>query len=414
MRRLRFSSKFLVPLLTLVLLTEWPAAYGGSAIDFDGVYMMPSEVACYETETLELSRGNFRYWHWTHMPGKTRLNYPLQGKYEVSEGRLILQHPEIYVRERLILKSHENITLWREPASLEQWKREGNASEYSVLIRVQVSPIDPAEPPEMLSLADISAENARRVGYLKDPMVKLIENANNWSPGNPIPEELYRYRSRSVCQTFPDDTRVLLQEISNYDLLLALLLDSRTEQAVFDNAVEQAIVLGGPRRLFTDLASRYRADANLSSDRHQRLKERMGHAHALVEAVSIGHGYMTQKEARRVLEEFADELRNGRAWDDISQSIASEHKEKRVNQYGGIFEISKVDVHGRVLATKWRNLSPTVPYSIVPESHIDQILSANEGDILLLEDNEFVSGPRRYLWRVIESHPGVPWNVIGE
>jgi len=95
----------------------------------------------YQSETLELRDGHFRYWFWTDCGGKSA-NLPLEGAYSVEGSTLTLHRDDIRLGNQRICHSLKGIdVLWR-PEALKLWRSEGRIDTYGIIVRMPHSPDD--------------------------------------------------------------------------------------------------------------------------------------------------------------------------------------------------------------------------------------------------------------------------------
>src|SRR5882724_10165411 len=98
----------------------------------EGVYHLHNG---YQSETLELRDGRFRYWFWTDC-SPPRGDLPLEGTYSVNGSALTLNRNDILLGNQRIFQPLKGMdALWR-PDALERWISKGEISTYGVLVRV--------------------------------------------------------------------------------------------------------------------------------------------------------------------------------------------------------------------------------------------------------------------------------------
>jgi hypothetical protein len=104
----------------------------------EGVYHLHNG---YQSETLELRDGRFRYWFWTDC-SPPRGDLPLEGTYSVNGSALTLNRNDILLGNQRIFQPLKGMdALWR-PDALERWISKGEISTYGVLVRVPHPPDD--------------------------------------------------------------------------------------------------------------------------------------------------------------------------------------------------------------------------------------------------------------------------------
>jgi hypothetical protein len=137
MRALR--SRHLLPLFLLFLTITFKSGVAGNQPHpLEGVYHFHNG---YQSETLELHDGRFRYWFWTDA-GRKRGDLPLEGAYSVKGDTLTLHRDDILLGNQRIFQPLKGVDiLWR-PDALELWRREGRISRFGVLVRLPHPPDD--------------------------------------------------------------------------------------------------------------------------------------------------------------------------------------------------------------------------------------------------------------------------------
>jgi hypothetical protein len=95
----------------------------------------------YQSETLELRDGHFRYWFWTDA-GAKRGDLPLEGEYSIEGDTLTLHSDDILLGNQRIFQPLKGLDiLWR-PDALKLWRSEGRINTYGVLVRLPHPPDD--------------------------------------------------------------------------------------------------------------------------------------------------------------------------------------------------------------------------------------------------------------------------------
>lgn len=118
-----------IVLLTASCTTEKPkdvAEWSGSE-----VYMLPKEGG-FQSETLELKDGRFRYWFSSDVILPNRPKYPIDGRYEFKGDELVLSSGGTYAVRHL----GEARSLWR-PTAVDDWDRHQIIDVYGILLPVK-------------------------------------------------------------------------------------------------------------------------------------------------------------------------------------------------------------------------------------------------------------------------------------
>lgn len=228
----------------------------------------------------------------------------------------------------------------------------------------------------------------------------------SWKKSDPIPAELLHYRS-TPSEDFPEpsDTFPTFNAITNYPLLFEVILYPETDEKVVLIAENRALYLVGPNRLFRDLKEAYASQPELTKQqkRYLDLSARMKERHVVVEGLYFSSEVMKNSEIRRALSEVENELEQGKSWDEASEKLF-----KRYNDYYYPVERRRSKRNRRLLQTITGNvgriiLSPIQLYvfslSEFTKAHIVPLLSADQGDILVLYDQD---KEEWFLYRVVE------------
>ncbi len=104
----------------------------------EGVYHLHNG---YQSETLELRNGHFRYWFWTDA-GARRGHLPLEGTYSVNGSTLILNRDDILLGNHRIFHPLKGMDAFWRPEAFELWLSKGTINTYGVIVRLPHPPDD--------------------------------------------------------------------------------------------------------------------------------------------------------------------------------------------------------------------------------------------------------------------------------
>lgn len=137
----------------------------------EGVYATPDEISGFSGTTLELKNGKFRYWFYSDVRTSDEPKYPITGKYEFQDGKLILNN-KLNQKVWFVDVVNNIPVLWRNDA-LKIWKQERKIYDYGVLIWIENEiPEDDLYKLKRVSVRDLySEENKKQVKEWKDPFV---------------------------------------------------------------------------------------------------------------------------------------------------------------------------------------------------------------------------------------------------
>jgi hypothetical protein len=79
---------------------------------------------------------------------------------------------------------------------------------------------------------------------------KVLQTADSWGTGDPLPPELRRFRKSETDLADPMESSVLIAQMSNLPLLAALVVDAGADSECREDALSQGIQVGEPNRFF--------------------------------------------------------------------------------------------------------------------------------------------------------------------
>ena len=232
---------------------------------------------------------------------------------------------------------------------------------------------------------------------------RLAREIRVWSPGKPIPTEALRFASSCACFASETDSAEILGDTTNYPFLIALATEPETDPAVVDLAVDRALLLHGPTRVFADLSARYRSNHYLRSLRvHKWIWARIQRRSVWVRGLEVQTkdfrraGY-AEEQAGISLMEIAQRVRRGMAW------------EKTQAEYGRRYHCSNgcplvLDL-GSYVTSEGRDEKNGGRELMVPAYHLPRLLRAKAGDVVIMtvraSASDYTTG-RLLLWQVLE------------
>jgi hypothetical protein len=244
---------------------------------------------------------------------------------------------------------------------------------------------------------------------------RLARDIETWGAERPLPPEALRYVSSCGCMPLLTDSEVVIREASNYPFPVAPATHPKADPVVVDMAIDRALLLRGPTKVFADLSTRYRsAPSLLKSDVHQRVQARMRRRNVWVRGMDVepaafrraGPG---EQQARLALEEIARRLRSGEDWSKLHVEYSRRYRGKDGYTLVGDFA-SYVTSEGRDEQDGGLEL-------LVPSYHLPRLLSARAGDVVILPVNSGAYGfpigfgPFLLLWQVREVYEPAPAHV---
>jgi hypothetical protein len=236
----------------------------------------------------------------------------------------------------------------------------------------------------------------------------IVQQANAWRPGQPVPVELLAYRKADTGQTYmpsAQDTLTVIGSITNTPLLLEMLFNPKIDDRVFAQVVSQALRLSGPKMFLNDAYRRYQRQAEaLLFPMHKRLFYELNQRHAMVDAIFINEVDMPAQEGFATLRQMIADMQAGKSWDNVYSTYSSNLKSE-VDFGGAKVVLSKVSRFGPVILCEQKQGDQTFVSDPLPKEHRTVLLQRAEGDLVTIHDPE---RRRVVLYRVRELYVPKP------
>jgi len=219
----------------------------------------------------------------------------------------------------------------------------------------------------------------------------MVQQANAWTPGKPVPDELLTYRrSGSGAAYIPgaDDTSSVVGSITNTALLMEMLFNPKIQDRVFSQVVSRAIHLQGPKAFLNETYHRYQQHAEaLLFPMHKRLFMELNQRHALVDAIFINEADMSPTNALQTMQRMIGDMQSGKTWDSVYNEYSSSLRSQLdVGLAQGPVSISKVSRFGPVVLCEQTKPAQTFVSDPLPKEHRDALLQRAEGEVMLVHD----------------------------
>ncbi|HET9406784.1 MAG TPA: hypothetical protein VFO39_06065 [Candidatus Sulfotelmatobacter sp.] len=154
---------------------------------------------------------------------------------------------------------------------------------------------------------------------------KVLQSANSWRTGDPLPLELLQFRESETKEPNPMDSWDLIAEINNLPLLAALVVDPAADAECREDALSRGVEVGGPNQFFGLLRPQLSATASENFQPWiKELRDRMARPHSVVNALVIPYQSMSQKEALAVIARITGDLQRGAAWSEVYKRYSEE------------------------------------------------------------------------------------------
>lgn len=234
--------------------------------------------------------------------------------------------------------------------------------------------------------------------------VPLVQHANAWKQGEPIPAELLVFRESSGCFLLVTDTVPVFGSITNYELLQEILF-SPCDERIFACASARALSLAGPNRFFGGARKRYAEQPKLLSlPRHHSLRARSELPHVVVDGLFIDDSDMTRKEAKSVFSQITADLKAGMPFETVRQKYHDAHEYSSVETLDDGTKVTlprtRVGNYGDFIVSEASHDANPFRLAEVPAEHVRPLLGLHTaGDIVVLRDESEHHG---ILYRVRE------------
>lgn len=152
----------------------------------------------------------------------------------------------------------------------------------------------------------------------------IVESANAWQAGMPVPPELRRFRESPTDMPTPMDSLSLISEVKNLSLLAALAIDVSADPECREDAFTQGVYVGGPTKFFEVVERTLDTTDGERSEWVTELRGRMAGPHVVVDALFIDDADMSSEEAKNVLDRIEAQLTAGANWDAVYREFADE------------------------------------------------------------------------------------------
>ena len=241
------------------------------------------------------------------------------------------------------------------------------------------------------------------VGTLHAQDATLLDRANAWQPGEPVPAELLHYQ-RIPCRCVPvvAENAAAVSDTTNDALLMAMLL-APCDRTMFDGAVDAAFVRLGASEFLRRLHERYLAHPELLAEgRHRRLHALTRQRHVTVDCLYIEDNALPSAERDGAFANITAELRAGAPFAAVlkkySDAYPYEETYTRADGAKVALSLTHIGNNGDFVLTA-RNRRAINRSAEVPAAHARPLLAAKPGDVLVLHHP---AEHRRDLYRVRE------------
>lgn len=220
-----------------------------------------------------------------------------------------------------------------------------------------------------------------------------VQQANAWISGQSIAPELLSYRKLSSGPAYtpaPEDSASIIGAITNSQLLVDMLFDSRIDSRVFALAVERSLRLKGPQAFFGEVARRYQEKQEwLLFPLHKRLFTELNQRHCVVDAIFISEADMPVSEAFDTMHRIINDLKAAKSWDAAFEQYSRNLRTEMQLELGPITQsvsVSKLGKFGPVILCERSRPEETFVSDVVPPDHRSALLKGAQGEVFLTHD----------------------------
>ena len=154
---------------------------------------------------------------------------------------------------------------------------------------------------------------------------KILQTANSWRTGDPIPPALRRFRQYGSDIPTTMDSDALMAQVQNLPLLATIVLDPGSDNQCREDAFAQGMEVGGPNQFFSLLRPLLAAPAAKDFEPWvNEVRDRISRPHAVVNALFIEDRDMPRRKALMVIERITADLRGGMDWSQAYKQYSEE------------------------------------------------------------------------------------------
>jgi hypothetical protein len=158
-----------------------------------------------------------------------------------------------------------------------------------------------------------------------DGAARILQRADSWRPGDPLPQELRRFRHYGDDIATTSDSDSLIAQVKNPALLAALVVDSGTDPECREDALSRGLEFDGPKRFFDLLRTKVSSTATKDLQSWiNEVRQRMSRPHVVVDALYIEDRDMPRQQALTVIKRISNDLRTGAPWSQVYERYSEE------------------------------------------------------------------------------------------
>jgi hypothetical protein len=200
----------------------------------------------------------------------------------------------------------------------------GIRSDWPLLV-VMVVPLTLAAYGRRLAQSAPTTAQSSAADRQDDGSVRILQTADSWRTGDPLPQELRRFRHYGADIPTTSDSDSLIAQVKNPALLAALVVDSGTDPECREDALSRGLEVDGPKQFFDLLRTQLSAAAAKDIQPWiNEVRQRMSRPHVVVDALSIEDKDMPRQQALTVIKRVTNDLRTGAPWSKVYERYSEE------------------------------------------------------------------------------------------
>src|SRR5258708_19243383 len=200
----------------------------------------------------------------------------------------------------------------------------GIRSDWPLLV-VMVVPLTLAAYGRRLAQSAPTTAQSSAADRQEDGSVRILQTAASWRTGDPLPQELRRFRHYGADISTTLDSDSLIAQVKNPALLAALVVDSGTDPECREDALSRGLEVDGPKQFFDLLRTQLSAAAAKDIQPWiNEVRQRMSRPHVVVDALFIEDRDMPRQQALTVIKRVTNDLRTGVPWSKVYERYSEE------------------------------------------------------------------------------------------
>jgi hypothetical protein len=226
----------------------------------------------------------------------------------------------------------------------------------------------------------------------------VLREAVAWHTGDAIPLEFRQFRESAGDMPEPMDSEILISQLTNLALLVALATDVSADPECREDAFSQGMYVGGPTRFFGLVERDLKSIKERGGDWRAEISRRISQPHVVVDALFVSDKDLSTKETERTPDRVEGDLRVGTPWQTVYEKYADEFRDSdghrtKIGNLGHLVVFKDpqlgrghfVDIEPHVIAWEGEELPRRLwRLRFLDASHVVPLTHATSGDIVRL------------------------------